>query len=505
MAGKRMSVARLEEIKRLIDKGHSDREIARSLKCRRLKVAGVRKGTIKSFEIAASESLALWTYQVNWEDILKEVGLKHPMKFIWEEKASGLTSYSNFFKTFYLKFPHIKVGTITLRDFEPGERAEVDWAGGKIEWLDLKTGEIKDSLIFIGILGFSQLIFATAMDDMRSRQFLHSHKLMFEFFGGVPSVTAPDCTKTAVNKCHLYDPDLNPSYTEMAKHYKTAVVPARPGRPKDKALVEGAVKIVMRLMRWRYRRHTFTSLAEVRSALTETVGIINIKAHTRFKVSRLDRFDKLEKVALKELPTVAFEAIDIKDVILHADCTVQIENVYYSAPHRLRGKLLRARMSENLVEIFFESERVAVHGRHRYKDGRRIINNDHLPENSRAYRESTPQNILNQAKFISLNLNLLITDLFEKETLGNLRLALGLIRTAAKELRDNPLQRERVLFAIDEAIATMKRFNKIRVLNFKSLIVDFKKKSLPLENRDIVRMPGNPMLRLSKLEIVVNH
>ena len=338
MAGKRMSVARLEEIKRLIDQGLTDREIARSLKCRRLKVAGVRKGLIKIPEVQPTGSLALWTYQVDWEEVLKEVGLKHPMKFIWEEKASGLTSYPNFFKTFYLKFPHIKTGTITLRDFEPGERAEVDWAGGKIEWMDVKTGEIKESLIFIGILGYSQLIFATAMDDMKSRQFLHSHKSMYEAFGGVPSVTAPDCTKTAVSKCHLYDPDLNPSYTEMARHYGTAIVPARPHRPKDKALVEGAVKIVMRLMRWRYRRHTFTSLHEVRKALTETVGIINIKIHTRFRVSRLDRFDKLEMAALKELPTVAFEAIDCKDVILHADSTVQLEHVYYSAPHKYRGQ-----------------------------------------------------------------------------------------------------------------------------------------------------------------------
>lgn len=491
-----MSVAKLEEIKRFIEKGLSNREIGRALKCRRMKVAEVRKGGIRASNISA-EDFALWTHQVDWDDVLKEVGFKHPLKFIWGEKASALTSYPNFFKTFYRKFPHLKMGTITLRDFEPGERAEVDWAGGKIEWIDLKTGEIKEALIFIGILGFSQLIFATAMDDMRSRQFLNSHKLMYEFFNGVPGVTAPDCTKTAVSKCHLYDPDLNPAYTEMARHYATAIVPARPSRPKDKALVEGAVKIVMRFFKWKYRRHTFTSLASVREALRETIGIINSKEHTRFKVSRNDRFEKFEKEKLKELPTVPFEAIDMKDVILHADCTVAIDWAYYSAPHKFRGRTLRARLSENLVELFFESERVAVHNRWRKRDGKRIIKNEHLPENSRAYREATPQNILNQAKFISPNLNLLILELFEKETLGNLRLALGLIRTAAKELRENPLQREKVLFAINEAIAMMRRFNRVRVGNFKSLIVDFKKQSVPVENRDILRKPGNPMLRVT--------
>ena len=499
MAGKRISVAKLEEIKRLIESGHSDREIAKSVKCRRLKVSGVRSGLIDINKVVG-EGFALWTEQVNWEEVLREVGFKHPLKFIWSEQAQGLTSYSNFFKTFYLKFPHIKVGTVTLRDFEPGERAEVDWAGGKIEWLEMKTGEIRESLVFIGILGFSQLIFATAQDDMKSRQFLHSHKLMYEFFKGVPAVTAPDCTKTAVSKCHLYDPDLNPNYTEMARHYETAIVPARPYRPKDKALVEGAVKIVMRLFRWRYRRRTFTSLAEIREALLETVNIINLKVHTRFKVSRRERFEEIERVKLKPLPSVGFESVDVKDVVLHADCTVQIESIYYSAPHCFRGKLLRARVSENTVEIFFESERVALHARCRKRDGRRVINNDHLPENSRAYREATPQNILNQAKFISANLSILIGELFEKEALGNIRLAQGLIRTAAKELRDHPLQRELVLFAVDEAITTMRRFNRVRVLNFKNLIIDFKKKAAPRENRDISRKPGNPMLRLPYLE-----
>lgn len=492
MAGKRISVAKLEEIKRLIESGLKDRAIARALKCRRSKVAEVRSGgDIKL--LSGAEPWPLWTSQVDWDEVLKEIGFKHPLKFIWLEKASELTGYSNFFKTFYRKFPQLKLGSVTLRDFEPGERAEVDWAGGKVEWLETRTGEIKEALVFVGILGFSQLIFSHASEDMKSRQFLNCHRLMYEFFGGVPQVTVPDCTKTAVSKCHLYDPDLNPAYTAMAAHYATAVVPARPHRPKDKALVEGAVKIVMRLFRWRYRRHTFTSLSEIKLALKETVEIINNKSHTRFKVSRFDRFEKIEKSTLKSLPEVAFEAVEIKEAVLHADCTVAIEHNYYSAPHILRGKTLSIRMTENLIEIFHDTERVAVHSRRHGKDGKRIINNDHLPENSRAYRETTAQNLLSQAKFISKKLSQLLEELFEKDTLGKLRLAQGLIRVAAVELKMQ--DREKNLAAIEEAITTMKRFDRVRVQYFKTLIGDFKKKTIPLVDREITRRPGNPMIR----------
>jgi len=119
----------------------------------------------------------------------------------------------------------------------------VDYAGGIVEWVDLKTGEISEAVIFLGVLGYSQKIFAWAAEDMKSRNWLNSHRRMFTAFGGVPSVTVPDCLKQGVIKCHIYDPDLNPAYSELAAHYGTAIVPARPRRPKDKALVEGAVKL----------------------------------------------------------------------------------------------------------------------------------------------------------------------------------------------------------------------------------------------------------------------
>lgn len=144
---------------------------------------------------------------------------------------------------------------MTAREFAPGERVEVDYAGDPIEWVELRTGEIHKAWVFVAGLGFSQLLFAWAADDMTSRNWLDSHQRMYAFYGGVPHVTVPDCLKQGVLKCHRYDPDLNPSYAALAAHYTTAVVPARPAHPRDKAVVEELVKILMRYLRFRYRRH----------------------------------------------------------------------------------------------------------------------------------------------------------------------------------------------------------------------------------------------------------
>ena len=285
MAWRKMTVARFEEIKRLILEGQKDRSIARALKCGRKKVAQVRRGEVKDPALPVVIAGPIWAEQVNWAEVVTELGLGHPLKFIWEEKAQKLTTYSNFWKQFYRKHPELIDAAVTLREFAPGERCEVDYAGKGIEWIDLKTGEVHEAPVFIGILGFSQLLFAWASDDMKSRNWLSAHRRMFEAFKGVPSVTVPDCLKQGVIKCHLYDPDLNPSYTELAAFYHTAIVPARPAHPKDKALAEGGVRIVMRYFRWLYRRHTFTGVTEINRALAEAVAKINTRPHSKFKTN----------------------------------------------------------------------------------------------------------------------------------------------------------------------------------------------------------------------------
>jgi hypothetical protein len=488
-----LTVARVEDIKRLIAEGQSNKFIARALKCRRTLVAELRaKLDQPSEELASPGKGPLWIELVDWKGIGEEISQGFELRRIWEEKASPITSYSNFWKTLQRKFPHLLKETVTLRDFAPGSQCEVDYAGDKIEWIN-PQGEIFKAHIFIGALAFSQYLFAWASEDEKSRNWLSAHQKMYSHFQGVPAVTVCDCLKNGVIKAHRYDPDLNPAYTELATHYGTAIVPARPRRPKDKSIVEGAVKLIMRLFRWNYRRHTFFSLDEINRALSEVVKQINERSHTRFRTSRLERWQLLERKTLKDLPDSPFESIEWTKARVHPDSTISVDQVFYSVPYLYRGKEVRVKLTQNQVEIFYENKRLAIHSKHR-RHSTRVIQNDHLPPNSQAYREATPQNLLSQARFIHSDLRSLVDDLFNENTLGNLRRVQGLLRVAQEEIKSSgrALAEPRIVKAIEQ----MRRFEKIRVTYFRECLNHLKKQQFSqAQDFNIQRMPGNPMLR----------
>ncbi|MBU0505958.1 IS21 family transposase [bacterium] len=494
MAKKVMTMDRYKEIKRLLERDVSVREIARAMKATRRTVRQIRDQESLPPNNRPIQNGPLWAETMDWKEILGEVLDGHPVKYIWEEKAHQAVSYGNFLKQFHKQYPHYKKSTVVHRIFEPGDRCEVDYAGGKIEWVDLKTGVIHDADVFIGILGFSQLIFAYAKENAKSRNFLECHSKMFSYFGGVTKITVPDCLKQGVTRCHIYDPEINTSYQELASHFNTAIVPARPRHPKDKALAEGAVKLVMRYFRWVYRKHTFISLDEINQAVAKVIEHINNKSHSRFHVSRFDRWQKIERSKLSPLPVNAYEFIEWKEAKLHPDSYVSVEGSCYSAPHIHRGKKLKIKLTDRFIEIFHELERIAIHKRSKYKKGARITNFEHLPPNARAYHEATPQNVLCQAKYLNEDLRKLIDGLFQENTIAHLRRAQGFVSVARKEINIPGNNNSRA--NIKRAIEHMIHYDKIRVPYFKDLLNSYRNKS-PQSERDyhIKRKPCNPMLR----------
>ncbi len=493
MARRKLTVDRHEEIKRRLAAGRSLREIASALGCSRRLVRQIRDGERLTHETAATPD-PLWMSQLDWPLIIHELGLGHPMKFIWEERAQALITYPNFWKQFYRKFPQYREATITARDFDPGERVEVDYAGDPIEWYDIKTGEIRKAYVFVSGLGFSQLLFAWAAEDTKSRNWLACHRRMYAYYGGVAHVTVPDCLKNGVVKCHLYDPDLNQDYAYLAAHFSTAIVPARVRRPRDKAICEGLVKILSRYFRFRFRHSRFTSIGEINRALMVCVERINDQTHRRFGVSRRERFEKVEKAALKPLPLAEYDGGEWKKAKLHADCYVAVEGDYYSAPHIHRHKTLRIKLTENHVEIFLDLERLAIHPRCRQKMGIRTKIIAHFPPNSVAFYEAVPQKLLSQARFIHPDLHTLLLELFNADVYAHIRRALGLVAACTKEINasGHALASEHIA----TAIATMRRFNRIRTPYFQQLLTQARLKSAhPQPEREIVRRSGHPFLR----------
>jgi hypothetical protein len=173
---------------------------------------------------------------------------------------------------------------------------------------------------------------------------------------------------------------------------------------------------------------------------------------------------------------------------------VLIEGDYYSAPYIHRHQKLRIKITDHQVEIFYRLERVAMHTRCRHRSGKRISDDAHFPPASQAYYEATPQKLLSQSKFIHADLNQLFVEMFTADVFGNLRRCQGIVRRCTKEI--NEAGHDVAITRIVAAISTMRRYNKIRVPYFDALLTQARKQALqPQAEREIVRRPGNPMLR----------
>ena len=202
----------------------------------------------------------------DWAGVHRELKRKHvTLVILWDEYIAanrGGYSYSRFCELFR---SFEKTLLVTMRQTHAaGERLFVDYAGDGVPVvIDRLTGEIRMAQIFVAVLGASSFGFAKASWTQALPDWIDAHVRAFEAIGGVPELVVPDNAKTAVVKASFYDPQVNRTYAEMAAHYGTSILPARPRKPRDKAKVEQAVLIVERWLLGRLRRRIH-SLAEVR-------------------------------------------------------------------------------------------------------------------------------------------------------------------------------------------------------------------------------------------------
>jgi len=289
---------------------------------------------------------------------------------------------------------------VTMRhEHLAGEKLFVDYAGQTIGITDRLTGEIHKAQIFVAVLGASNYTYAEATMSQQIEDWIGSHVRSFSFFDGVPEVVVPDNLKSGVTKACRYEPDLNPTYHDLACHYQTVVLPARVRKPRDKAKAEAGVLLVERWILARLRKHTFFSLAELNQEIQKLLLMLNNKAFKKLPGSRKSRFEELDHPALKPLPVTPYELAHWKKATVHLDYHVEVEGHYYSVPYTLVKKQLDIRYSKNTVECFHRGKRVASHVRNEQR-GRHTTVKEHMPLKHQKYLEWTPERFKRWAKAI---------------------------------------------------------------------------------------------------------
>lgn len=278
-----------------------------------------------------------------------------------------------------------------------GEKVFVDYAGQTVPLVDRHTGEVHEAQIFVGVLGASNYTYAEAQDSQDLFNWIGAHVRMFAFFGGAPEMVVPDNAKVGVKHPCRYEPDLNPTYHDLAQHYGTAVIPARVRKPKDKAKVEVGVQVVERWILARLRNHTFFSLSDLNRAIRELLDELNTRPMKHLERSRRDLFQELDQPALKPLPEQPYEFATWKKAMVSIDYHVEFEKHYYSAPYKLMQKEVYIRATQSTVEIFFNNQRVASHRRVK-APGRHTTLAEHMPPAHQKYLGWSPERLLTWAQ-----------------------------------------------------------------------------------------------------------
>ncbi len=280
-----------------------------------------------------------------------------------------------------------------------GEKLFVDYAGPTIPIVDCTSGEERPAQVFVAVLGASNYTFAEATMTQGLADWIGSHVRAFEFFDGVPEIVVPDNLKSGVTKPCRYDPDINPSYADLASHYNVAVIPARVRKPKDKAKAEGGVLLVERWIMAALRNRTFFSLAEANAAIAELLIKLNNRPFRKLPGCRRSQFEELDKPVLKPLPKMPYEYAEWKLTRAGVDYHVDVDRHYYSVPYQLQKEQLDVRITRRIVECFHKGKRVASHVRSDVKGGHTTVI-AHMPTAHRDYAQWTPERFIKWGRSI---------------------------------------------------------------------------------------------------------
>jgi transposase len=397
---------------RLTGDGVSAREIARIVNASRTTIQGYQKRAraagltwplpddvtdevlqARLFARTGSQTGLRHRPEPDWALLLCE--LKRPgvtLQILWEEyrttypQGYGYSRFCDLIRGFQKR-----LSPVMRQEHVAGDKLFVDYSGKRVPIVDRNTGEIREAELFVGVLGASNYTYAEVTWTQQKADWIRSHVRLLRHIGGVPRLVVPDNLKSGVNRASFYDPEINRSYGMMAACYGLGVLPARPRKPRDKAKVEGGVRLAQTYILGGLRNQTFFSLDEANRAIQPALDRLNDKVMRRLGVSRRHLLETFERPALKPLPEEDYEYADWCLVRVNIDYHVEYERYLYSVPHALIGQQVDLRATERGIEIFHRGQRIATHQRRYGVSARHGTNPDHMPTAHRNYAEWTPE------------------------------------------------------------------------------------------------------------------
>ncbi len=435
MANRRISMLKVKEVIRLKEQTKlKKRAIARAVKVSRpsvdlylaqFKKTGLTYDDIKDMtdnqvkdlfvekEEFKSEKLKIlysrFEYMVKE---LKKTGVT--LQLLWEEYKQEYPDgfESSQFGYYYQKWRDSLNVSMHI-EHKAGDKMFVDFTGDHMSIYDQITGQEQEVEIFAAILGGSQYTYACAVESQKKHDWIKANENTLQYFGGSPNAIVPDNLKSAVIKANQYEPHINPEYADFARHYSTVILPARSKRPKDKALVENAVRIIYMRVFAPLRNRIFYSLEELNEAILEKINKHNNINFQKMEISRRGMFEEIEKNKLTPLPASRYEFKTILNLDVQYNYHVYLkEDIhYYSVPYIYLKKNATIIYTDSVVEIYYQNERIALHKRDRSTNKYTTVK-EHMPPEHKFYAEWSPERMIRWGEKIGSKVKEMVEGMF---------------------------------------------------------------------------------------------
>ncbi len=301
-------------------------------------------------------------------------------------------------------------------EHKAGDKMYIDFAGKKLHIVDKAMGEIKPVEVFVAVLGCSQLTYVEAVMSQQKEDFIQCVENALWYFQGVPQAIVPDNLRSAVKKASRYEPLLNETFEDFALHYQTHIMPARVRKPKDKSLVEGAVKIAYHRIYRHLRDNVYHDLLPLNQGIKDLLVLYNTIAFKGKDYSRMDIYNELEKQYLAPLPNDKYEIRKYAMGTVHKNCHVYLssDKHYYSVPYQYIGKKTKIKYTSKNLWVYYKYEQIAMHPRNKTRYGYTTLK-DHLPSSHQFVTEWNPERFIGWAEAIGPNTSLLIQNILKRK------------------------------------------------------------------------------------------